>query len=102
MSRASKAPIPETMEGLRNQNRAMRSLLATQEEIMAGLTVKGREYQEAITTLDSEREANAILTARVDHLEAALRALAEGNLGDRSWQANYDRIRAHAVKALTP
>lgn len=69
MSRASEAPIPDTLEGLRAQNRAMRSLLATQEEVMAGLTVKGREYQEAITTLDSEREANAILTARVEQAE---------------------------------
>lgn len=35
-----------------------------------------------------------------DALRAALRNIAEGNLGDQPWQANYDRIRAVAVAAL--
>lgn len=37
---------------------------------------------------------------RVGELEAALRNIAEGNLGDASWQANYDRIRQVARLAL--
>src|SRR3546814_3444421 len=60
---ASDAAMPDTMEGLRRQNSAYRSLCASLEAQMAILTAKGREYQEAVTTLDSEREANAILTA---------------------------------------
>lgn len=39
---------------------------------------------------------------RVRKLEAALRSLAEGNLGDDPWQANYDKIRSVASKALEP
>src|SRR3546814_13375965 len=45
---------------------------------MAILTAKGREYQEAVTTLDSEREANAILTAENACLTEERGALMEG------------------------
>src|SRR3546814_10819137 len=45
---------------------------------MAILTAKGREYQEAVTTLDSEREANAILTAENARLTEERGALTEG------------------------
>src|SRR3546814_1241564 len=45
---------------------------------MAILTAKGREYQEAVTTLDSEREANAILTAENARLTEERGALMEG------------------------
>lgn len=69
-TRASEAPLPETIEGLRRQNSAYRSLCASLEAQMSILTEKGREYQEAVNTLDSEREANAILTDEI----AALRA----------------------------
>ncbi len=34
-------------------------------------------------------------------LELALRGIAEGNLGEEPWQANYDKIRAVAKEALT-
>ncbi|BBD98077.1 hypothetical protein SAMIE_1015780 [Sphingobium amiense] len=91
MSEASKAPVPETFEGLRRQNSAMRSLLATQEEIMAGLTEKGRQYQEAITTLDSERQANEILTAENIALSAeveAFRAMLE-----QAWRDGFQNAR---------
>jgi len=37
---------------------------------------------------------------RVKVLEEALRSIAEGNLGDASWQANYDRIREVAAEAF--
>lgn len=36
-----------------------------------------------------------------DQLELALRGIAEGNLGEEPWQANYDKIRAVAKEALT-
>src|SRR3546814_12100278 len=47
---ASDAAMPDTMEGLRRQNSAYRSLCASLEAPMAILTAKGREYQEAVTT----------------------------------------------------
>lgn len=104
---ASEAPVPETMEGLRRQNAAYRALCASLEELQADQTVKAREYREAVMTLDSEREANALLTAEIERLTVrlddaykALRSLAEGNLGNLPWQANYDTIRTVARNAL--
>lgn len=63
---AATAPVPDTIEGLLAQNRAYRSLCASLEAQMSVLTGKGRQYQEAISTLDSEREANARLTEELD------------------------------------
>ena len=37
---------------------------------------------------------------RIAELSQALRKISEGNLGDRSWQGNYDAIRAIACNAL--
>ena len=71
---SANAPVPETMEGLRAQNRAYRTLCASLEAQMATLTAKGREYHEAVTTLDSEREANAILTDEIASLRARVEA----------------------------
>lgn len=76
MGEASKAPVPETMEGLRRQNSAYRALCASLEASQAVLTAKGREYHEAVTTLDSEREANRLLTDEVDALRKALKPFA--------------------------
>lgn len=39
---------------------------------------------------------------RIKELEDALRKIAEGNLGDRAWEANYDSIRQVAKAALSP
>jgi hypothetical protein len=72
MSAASTAPIPETMDGLRRQNSAYRSLCANLELQLATQTDFARRCHEAETTLDSEREANALLTEQVERLEAAL------------------------------
>lgn len=73
------APVPDTMEGLRSQNRAYRTLCASLEAQMAILTEKGREYQEAVSTLDSERQANAILTDEITALRARVAELEEEN-----------------------
>ena len=40
------------------------------------------------------------MTNQAQALADALRALAEGNLGDMPWQANYERIRKVAAEAL--
>lgn len=74
MGGASEAPVPETIEGLRRQNSAYRALCASMEAIQADQTAKGRAYQEAIATLDSEREANRLLTEEVE----AFRNVMEG------------------------
>jgi len=76
---AAAAPVPDTMEGLRSQNRAYRTLCASLEAQMAILTEKGREYQEAVSTLDSERQANAILTDEITALRARVAELEEEN-----------------------
>lgn len=49
-----------------------------------------------------ETEARAeAAESRVLSLEEALRKIAEGNLGDDPWQANYERIRKVAQDALS-
>lgn len=40
------------------------------------------------------------LIAAAPDMLAALRNIAEGNLGDASWQANYDKIREVASAAI--
>jgi hypothetical protein len=68
---SSNAPIPETMEGLRRQNSAYRSLCATQELRLATQTDFARRCRDAEMTLDSERAANALLTEEIEALRAA-------------------------------
>ncbi len=70
--RSSEADVPETMDGLRRQNSAYRSLCAILETQQATQTDFARRCRDAEMTLDSEREANAILTAQIERLEAAL------------------------------
>jgi hypothetical protein len=89
---ASQAAMPDTMEGLRRQNSAYRALCASLEAQMAILTAKGREYQEAVTTLDSEREANAILTAENARLTEENERLREALVAEREenlWNAYH-------------
>jgi hypothetical protein len=50
------------MEGLRRQNSAYRALCASLEAQQAIHTTEGRKYHEAVSTLESERQANAVLT----------------------------------------
>lgn len=93
---AAAAPMPQTIEGLQGQNRAYRTLCASLEAQMAILTEKGREYHEAVTMLDSERAANAIMTdeiaalrARVAELEGVLRQIAKPAVGLQAIQEDY-------------
>lgn len=72
MGRTSEAPVPETMEGLRRQNSAYRSLCATLELQLATQADFSRRCHESLTSLESERAANALLTEQVERLEAAL------------------------------
>lgn len=85
MSEPSEAPLPDTMEGLRRQNSAYRALCASLEATQAIHTAEGRKYQEAVTSLDSEREANAILTGEIEALRSLVKQardhLADGYVG---------------------
>lgn len=64
-----------------------------------GLVVTAR----ALRDIAEEYEAlPAHPAASPEDLAGALRSIAEGNLGDQPWQANYDRIRQIARNALTP
>jgi len=72
---SANAPEQHTLEGLRAQNRAYRSLCASLEAIQAAHTEESRQYHEAVKTLDSERQANAIMTNEVAILSAAGRRL---------------------------
>lgn len=103
------ALVPEDMQALRVQNSAFRALNRSLEQQIEYHRVRAQEYHAATTTLDSEREANRILTdtieaqaRRIEALEGALRAVAEGNIGPAPWQAGYARLKAHAAAALEP
>lgn len=97
---ASTASVPETMDGLHVQNRAYRSLCASLEAQMAILTEKGREYQEAVTTLDSERAANAILTDEIAALRERVAACEAVLVQARDGQDIYLRARINSALAI--
>lgn len=48
----------------------------------------------------AQKLANAARIAAAPEMLAALRAIAEGNLGDAPWQANYAKIREIANAAI--
>lgn len=64
------APVPDTIDDLRRQNGSLRTLNACLEQEIAMHREKANLYHAAISTLDSEREANARLTAEIERLQA--------------------------------
>jgi hypothetical protein len=61
-----------------------------------------RDKAETFGKACAEKDAQSIaLAERVGVLEAELRRIAEGNLGDMPWQAGYERIKEVARAALT-
>lgn len=80
------------------------NLIETKREQIDRLTKDKREAAMLALSADGQaQEACEKLTAaesRALSLEEALRKIAEGNLGDDPWQANYDRIRNVARNAL--
>lgn len=64
---------------LERQNGALRTLRACLEDEIKVHRAKAQEYYLAITSLDSEREANALLTAEVEGLTKALQKIAEND-----------------------
>ena len=76
-TRASDAEITRLNSAIKLQTAAVRTLQANEQTEINMLRAKAREAHIAITTLDSEREANAILTSQLraaEEREKALRA----------------------------
>lgn len=62
------APVPDTIEALRVQNSALRTINRCLEEEIALHRKRAQDYYSAISTLESERAANAMLTAELEAL----------------------------------
>lgn len=76
-------------------------LLSVSEEARLGEEIRTYERDfaaEKLANAEAERDRLAADKAR---LSKALRNIAEGNLGDAKWQANYDKIREVARAALS-
>ena len=56
---------------------------------------------EAVNNYAALKARVAELEVRLVDAEAALRSIAEGNLGDASWQANYETIKQVARNAIS-
>jgi len=76
---ALQAEVAKANETVRRVQASARTIDATRSEIYAGYVKAGKVNTEAVATLDSEREANAILTAentalcnRVDALKESM------------------------------
>jgi chromosome segregation ATPase len=84
---AQAAEIEKLEKAIKVQASAVRTLQANEETEINILRQQKREWHQAVSSLDSEREANAILTAEIEklrmHLDVALETLAEeGVCGD--------------------
>lgn len=59
------------------------------------------QAERAVARAEAAEAERDTLLAQVAGMRGALLNITEGNLGDASWQANYDRIREVARAALT-
>lgn len=87
------------------QNRAFRTLNTLLQEEIADHRGKAQEYHAAIQTLDSEREANAILTTALEAKDRRIAEL-EGMLSTRSPErasqaARIENGRWHVIQPLS-
>lgn len=73
---AQAAEIVKLEKAIKVQASAVRTLQANEETEINILRQQKREWHQAVSSLDSEREANAILTAEVDRLREALEKIA--------------------------
>ena len=106
------ALVPEDVRALRVQNGALRTLNHYLEQEIKQHRAKAQEYHAATTTLDSEREANRILTdtieaqaRRIEALEGALRGLLDstrGYLADAPVGHHVHYAIEAADRAVTP
>ena len=68
------AEIERLNKAIKTQATAVRTLRANEETELNQLREERKKWHGAISTLDSERAANAILTTEIERLRAALRA----------------------------
>lgn len=82
---------------------ASRALTAQAEEIERS-SAELEWYKEELSTVAGENVKMAFWISswkkEIERLRGELRRIAEGNLGDASWQANYEKIRDVARAAL--
>lgn len=64
--------IERLKEAIKVQARAVRTLQANEETEINTLRQQKREWHHAVSSLDSEREANAILTDEIERLRGVL------------------------------
>ena len=69
---AACAEIVKLEKAMKVQASAVRTLQANEETEINILRQQKREWHQAVSSLDSEREANAILTAEIEKLREAL------------------------------
>ena len=69
-------------------------------EIASAHLRNGHAQTPADTYRETVRKVAAARERRLADAYAALRSIAEGNLGDASWQANYETIKQVARNAL--
>ncbi len=69
---AACAEIEKLEKAMKVQASAVRTLQANEETEINILRQQKREWHQAVSSLDSEREANAILTAEIERLREAL------------------------------
>ena len=75
----------------------LHDMIEDEQRVMIGavLSAAERHYEAQSATI-------ARLNAEVERMREALCRIAEGNLGDDPWQANYRRIKQVALAALAP
>lgn len=73
---AQAAEIERLREAIERQASAIRTLHANEQTEINTLRKKRHEWHHAVSSLDSEREANALLTAEIERLTAERDALA--------------------------
>lgn len=90
-TRASDAEIARLNIALKMQAAAVRTLHANEQTEINMLRAKAREAHIAIATLDSEREANAILTEALRAADERVNALREALVATEGAIAEYYR-----------
>lgn len=102
--------IKQLKEAIKLQASAVRTLQANEETEINTLRQQKREWYHAVSSLDSEREANAILTTEIERLREALKT-AEAWLDRRARHigdcpgidgctCGLTRVRSEAITAL--
>lgn len=75
---------------------------------LTSIAIENLQHIARLERGEAEREAHleagarelSALRAEIERKDAALRRIAEGNLGDKPWQGDYGAIRTIAVAAL--